>query len=622
MKLPKITLFFATILFVFLYLMVLPVSAGKGSTDSTSETFGSVLFNEPLLVEEAVKVSSTGKLKLTLLESDFPLGATSVHDFYVVSSRVNLKEIESDYTQNRLAGLRDMLNEKDKLSDEQMVELAPQFEAAEKALKEWNNDKIRISKATLVGKKSDLENLKQKGGVKKVDIFDTDTKVDKEGKPKEIPLSRVFQDVQVTSLAATGPAWMPNSGTSLTGVSYAGGRFTRQYMKWNTMAFAHEDTYEHDFFLYNYDGQTYLNGASTPYPDCFPVVTYASTSWPAVAQPYLDSRNNLANKQIACKVDELPYTIGAARADQLQAGITYNNYIRTSDGNASSDKFKITAQLGYRTVDTCYTTWCSWSESQVSLVSAWSTLAPGTLDWTYTDGRPAAPSNVSVSDPTNSSLRVNFKDNATNETGIKMERKTGASGSWTQIATFSTLPNADNWYWANTGLASNTTYCYRLRAYNDTGDSQYSNEACGTTTADSRSEVIVDDRSSGFARGGSYWAEASIGYNGHMYWTYINGSVVDGWGEWSASLAGGNYEVYAFIPSNYATTQSAPYQVYHNGGIASRTVNQNNYYDVWVSLGTYGFSSGSSRRVRLTDATGETNYNLRVGFDAVKFVPR
>ena len=91
---------------------------------------------------------------------------------------------------------------------------------------------------------------------------------------------------------------------------------------------------------------------------------------------------------------------------------------------------------------------------------------------------------------------------------------------------------------------------------------------------------------------------------------------------WSANLAGGNYEVYAFIPSNYATTTNAIYQIYHTGGTASRSVNQNNYYDVWVSLGTYNFSPGTSRRVRLTDATGETNYNLRVGFDAVGFVPR
>ena len=599
------------------------MSAGKGPTESTTDTFGAVSFNEPLLVDEVVKISGAGKLKLTLLESEFLLDSSPIHEFYPVSPRVNTKDIESDYVKNRLAGLQDMISEKDKLSADQKSELASRFAAAQKALKEPNTNKIRVSKAIFSGKKPDLEKLKDSPRVKELDIFDTGTKIDKEGKPKEIPSNKVFQGSQVISIAATGPSWMPNYGTSLIGVSSLGGRFARQYMKWDTIAFAHEDTYEHDFFLYNYDRQTYLNGASTAYPNCFPVLTYASTSWPAAAMPYLDSRNNLANNELACKVDELSYTIGAARADQLVAGTTYNNYIRTTDGNATSDNFKITAQLGYRTADTCFTTWCSWSDSQVALVSAWSTLAPGTLNWTYTDGRPAAPSSVFINNPTSSSLQVNFKDNATNETGFKVERKTGTGGAWGQVATFGILANAGNWYWINTGLASSTTYCYRIRAYNSVGDSAYSNESCGTTSASSsRTEVIVDDLSGSFIRGGSYWAEASIGYNGHMFWTYVNGSIVDSWGEWSANLAGGNYEVYAFIPSNYATTTSAKYQIYHTGGTSTRIVNQNNYYDVWVSLGTYGFSSGTTRRVRLTDATGETNYNLRVGFDAVKLVPR
>ena len=52
-------------------------------------------------------------------------------------------------------------------------------------------------------------------------------------------------------------------------------------------------------------------------------------------------------------------------------------------------------------------------------------------------------------------------------------------------------------------------------------------------------------------------------------------------------------------------------------------MNQNAYYDAWVSLGTYNFSSGTAKRLRLTDATGESGTSLRkIAFDAVKFVPR
>lgn len=612
--------------FIFLFFLALSLSifsvkvfAGNRSAESDVDTYGSAEFKDPTLVEDVLTFSRKNKMKVTLLESDFLLGTTPIHDFYPINLQTNPGSIETDYIKARLGALKDSINERKNLSNEEQQALAPQFEAAELLLKNGYKEKIRISKATFSGKKSELEKFSKKSNIKKLDIFDTGTKVDKQKKHKEVPNNKFSEGGQVSALAATGYQWMPVSGTSISDVAAEGGRYAREYMKWDSNVFAPEDTYEHDFFLYNYDGQTYLNGASTPPVDCFPVITYASTTWPAESKPYLDSRYDL--EKFRCEIDELAYTIGAAKADKIASGVLHYNYIRTSNGNAASSKFKINAQLGYRSADTCYTTWCSWSESQVIMVP-FRDGVPGSIPWTYTDIIPLAPSDVSVTDPTSSSLRLNFRDNASNESGTKIERKIG-NGSWSQYGTFGTLSNTGLWYWVNTGLASNTTYCYRLRAYNNKGDSSYSNEACGTTTqSTSRSQVIVDDSTSGFSRGGSWWAEANIGYNGHMYWTYVNGSAVDSWGEWSANLAGGNYEVYAFIPRDYATTANAIYQIYYNGGTASRSVNQNNYYDVWVSLGTYNFSSGTSRRIRLTDATGETNYNLRVGFDAVGFVPR
>jgi hypothetical protein len=138
-----------------------------------------------------------------------------------------------------------------------------------------------------------------------------------------------------------------------------------------------------------------------------------------------------------------------------------------------------------------------------------------------------------------------------------------------------------------------------------------------------RSEVVVDEGSSGFARGGQYWWDAGIGYGGHMLWTYVNGNTTDSWASWSANLADGRYEVYAFVPRDNATTRMARYEISHSGGTAWATVNQSVFFDAWVSLGTYGFSGGSVGRIRLTDATGEApNSGLRLGLDAVRFVPR
>ena len=151
------------------------------------------------------------------------------------------------------------------------------------------------------------------------------------------------------------------------------------------------------------------------------------------------------------------------------------------------------------------------------------------------------------------------------------------------------------------------------------GEDLYSSQGSGT------SEVIIDDLSSAFTLYGpsSYWWEASIGYNSHMYYTYVNGTTKSNYARWKPSLPGsGYYTVYAFIPNNHATSQQAQYRIYHNGSNNYSTVNQSIYYDQWVSLGRHYFSDNGTEYVELSDATGESGSTGRkIGFDAVKFVP-
>ncbi|SMP61713.1 fibronectin type III domain-containing protein [Anoxynatronum buryatiense] len=85
---------------------------------------------------------------------------------------------------------------------------------------------------------------------------------------------------------------------------------------------------------------------------------------------------------------------------------------------------------------------------------------------------PAKPTNLSVSPMSNNQVTLTWKDNATNETGFKIERKTG-NGSFSEIATVA----ANVVTFTNTGLSNNTAYTYRVRAYNAAGNSDYSNEA-------------------------------------------------------------------------------------------------------------------------------------------------
>ncbi len=93
---------------------------------------------------------------------------------------------------------------------------------------------------------------------------------------------------------------------------------------------------------------------------------------------------------------------------------------------------------------------------------------------------PTAPSTLTATGVSNSQINLAWTDNASNETGFKIERKTGVDGAYTQIATV----GADITSYSNTGLTANTQYFYRVRAYNTGGNSSYSNEANATTFID------------------------------------------------------------------------------------------------------------------------------------------
>lgn len=136
-------------------------------------------------------------------------------------------------------------------------------------------------------------------------------------------------------------------------------------------------------------------------------------------------------------------------------------------------------------------------------------------------------------------------------------------------------------------------------------------------------EVIIDNSSSGFKKGGleSSWYRANIGYGGYMYWTYNSMYQVYNYAHWTPKLPGpGYYDVYAFIPRNYADTRSARYRVFHNGQRHDSWVGQYKYFDQWVKLGTYYFHAGGGEFVYLSDNTHESYGSKRIAFDAIKFV--
>jgi hypothetical protein len=66
---------------------------------------------------------------------------------------------------------------------------------------------------------------------------------------------------------------------------------------------------------------------------------------------------------------------------------------------------------------------------------------------------------------------LEWNDNSDNETGFMIERKIGNTGSWTQMYS---LP-ANSTDYTDTGLIDGMQYSYRVNAFNDAGNSAYSN---------------------------------------------------------------------------------------------------------------------------------------------------
>jgi autotransporter-associated beta strand protein len=92
---------------------------------------------------------------------------------------------------------------------------------------------------------------------------------------------------------------------------------------------------------------------------------------------------------------------------------------------------------------------------------------------------PAAPTALTASATSAASITLNWVNNANNQAGFKIERSTGNTSNFAQIAVAGVSATS----FIDSTVSPSTLYYYRVRATNIVGDSSYTNIASATTPA-------------------------------------------------------------------------------------------------------------------------------------------
>lgn len=116
--------------------------------------------------------------------------------------------------------------------------------------------------------------------------------------------------------------------------------------------------------------------------------------------------------------------------------------------------------------------------SEISLSNVTTNLV--NQNFTGLEEIPNAPDSLrAYQDGGNSAVVLNWKDKSFNETGFKIQRKTGTAGAWELLG--STGPDTN--IFKDNGVQSGTEYSYRVFAYNSGGNSSFSNSVSLSLTS-------------------------------------------------------------------------------------------------------------------------------------------
>jgi hypothetical protein len=171
---------------------------------------------------------------------------------------------------------------------------------------------------------------------------------------------------------------------------------------------------------------------------------------------------------------------------------------------------------------------------------------------------PIAPSGLTATEVVGLDVYLTWTDNSNNETGFKIERKTGSGGSYAQIGGSPVGANITSK--TDTGLNVYTTYYYRVCAYNGSGNSSYVETnvymppmygmtITSCTISDTTPEVsqaVTLSGTGGQVHGGDYsdvikvvigYRDASGNWSGGTPQVIWSGTPGPDWQSWSGSNA-------------------------------------------------------------------------------------
>ena len=212
-------------------------------------------------------------------------------------------------------------------------------------------------------------------------------------------------------------------------------------------------------------GQYFINGSVSPAGVDETAPTPNPMTWASVPNAISDTAISMTATTATDETSTVEYSFlciaGDSQCSSANSGWQSNNSFTATGLSASSQySFQVLAR------------------DQAGNETGRSSSAGATTD--APPPPPLAPSGLIASGTSETAISLNWADNASSETGYRIERLPGPTGQtfFTTIANLGVNANSYN----DTGLTADSTYDYRVAAVNNSGDSGFAT-ASGTTLA-------------------------------------------------------------------------------------------------------------------------------------------